>query len=132
MDSNFDYSKMKTAINAAMRSDIIISCNEDKVYRCSDDLLCPGCGAMVSCIEFCSGKKSDVVIGKPNAPMIDYVCETYGFDKKDLLIVGDTYESDGLAGLNNGVDTVLIGGTYSDVSSLKTISELPDYLESLN
>ena len=132
MDSNYDYSKMKIAVNAALRAETIIACNEDKVYRCSEDLYCPGCGAMSSCVEFCSGKKIDTVIGKPNAPMIDHVCEVFGLEKKDLLIVGDSYESDGLSGIRNGVDAVLIGEPHKDVLSISDISELPVLLGTFN
>ena len=87
---------------------------------------------MVSSIEFCSERKSDVIIGKPNAPMIDHICETFAFEKKDLLIVGDSYESDALAGINNDVDAVLIGCKYENTPSIEDISELPKYLAYFN
>ena len=106
MDSEFDFHKMRDGINAAFKAETIVACNEDKVYACDDDLLCPGCGGMVSCIEFCSGKKSDVVIGKPGTTMVNYIVESLGANRSDMIIVGDNYESDVIGGRNSGVDSV--------------------------
>ena len=48
MDSDFDYRKMRDGVNAALVAEKIIACNVDRTYSCEKDLLCPGCGGLVS------------------------------------------------------------------------------------
>ena len=93
MDPNYDYQRMTEALNAVLCCKILIACNRDRVFPCSKGA-CPGCGAMVSSIEHCSGRKADVTIGKPERHMFDLVMNMLDADAGELLVVGDTYDSD--------------------------------------
>ena len=108
MDPDYNYAKMRDAVNVAINAKTIIACNNEKVFRCSNNFLCPGCGAMVSSISFCSSKIPDIFIGKPNPYMIEYVLSKYNLSSNETLIVGDTYESDITMANKIGSNSVLV------------------------
>ena len=130
MDADFDYQKMTEAVNAVVRSKILIACNRDRVFPCSRGL-CPGCGAMVASIEHCSGKKADVTIGKPERTMFDHVIGMLGIQADEALVVGDTYDSDILMAERCGAPYYFIR-PESDGESSGTISGLIPYIDRLN
>lgn len=123
-DSDYDYQKMKKAINAALSAEVIIACNLEKTYPCDNGDLCPGCGAMVSSIEFCSNKKSNVVIGKPNRYMFDYVKRLTGFDNQEIIVIGDTYESDIVMASLCSARSILISSNHQDCTTVSSIIEV--------
>ena len=93
MDLEFDYVKMTSGLRAAFKADRIILCNEDRWFE-KDDGMYPGCGGMTSSILHCSGKQPDLVIGKPNVLMMEYVSRRYGYTPGEMLVIGDSMESD--------------------------------------
>ncbi len=54
----------------------------------------PGCGGMVSSVEWCSGRMVDLTIGKPNTFMLKEVSEQLGLAPEEILVVGDNYNTD--------------------------------------
>ena len=57
--------------------------------------------------------------------MIDMLCEIYGYSSDELLVVGDTYESDILMANRKGVQSVLISSAiYDDCVSISRLGEL--------
>ena len=124
-DPNFSYDGLTAALNVALKSRMMISCNSERRFPGNNARLMPGCGAMVASIEHCSGRKSDYIIGKPNTLMIDMLCEIYGYSSDELLVVGDTYESDILMANRKGVQSVLISSAiYDDCVSISRLGEL--------
>ena len=116
------YGPIKGTLMGAKR---IISCNKEKVYRGKDAQIFPGCGGMVAPIERCANRQSDYVIGKPNTLMLDIVCEMFGLETDEIMMVGDTYESDILMANKKGCPSILIGNeTYADTVTVERIGEL--------
>lgn len=128
MDSGTDYAKMTVAVNAAINADTIIVCNKERVFPVENGALRPGCGAMVALIEYCSGKEADIVVGKPNAVMFDYVRDTMGCSPGEIMVVGDTYASDIAMARNCGALSVLIGDGPQDCTKVDSIADLPSVL----
>jgi len=124
-DPAFDYAKMTQAVRVAMKADKVIACNKEKVFQGEGAQWFPGCGGMVASIEWCSGHMSDYVIGKPNTLMLDMVARMLELERDELLMVGDTYESDILMANRFGCPSVLISNReYSDTVSVGSIGEL--------
>ena len=109
MDSKFNYEKMTRAVRAALTAKRILICNEDRVFL-KEDGLYPGCGAMVSSILYCANRKANVIVGKPSTYMLEYVCEKYGFNKDELLVIGDTLDSDIRMANDFGCKSILVNG----------------------
>lgn len=124
-DPHFDYEKMTLGVRVALKAEKIIACNKEKVFLGQGVLNYPGCGGMVASIEWCAGRMSDYVIGKPNTLMLDIMCEKLELDNKEMLMVGDTYESDILMANKKGCPSVLIGTQeYSDTVTIEHIGDL--------
>lgn len=68
----------------------------------------PDIGAMMSLVEASTGRKADVVIGKPNPRIVNALAEEWGIDPEELVMVGDRLYTDIALGQTAGVRTVLV------------------------
>lgn len=91
-------------------------------YATNPDWVCPtefgyipDCGSMCFGIEKATGK-TPVFIGKPNSLMIEEVIKKFKADKSDVVVIGDRIYTDVAAGVNAGVDTVLVLSGETNVS----------------
>ena len=124
-DPAFDYAKLTQAVRVALRAQRIIACNKEKVFQGEGAQWFPGCGGMVAPIEWCAGRTSDYVIGKPNTLMLRIVGDMLELSASEMLVVGDTYESDILMANRYGSPSVLISDReYDDTVSISNIVEL--------
>lgn len=125
MDPNFDYVKLTEGVRAAINAKTIIVCNEDRCFE-KEDGIYPGNGAMTSSILYCSNRKPNVVIGKPNSIMLDYVMRQYGYSKEEIIVIGDSIDSDGQMANKIGCNFILVGKRgdyYHEIVSLKDTIE---------
>ena len=67
----------------------------------------PDIGAMMAMIQSSTGKSADVVVGKPNSPMVEAIVELTGFEAGQLTMVGDRLYTDIAMG-KAGIQTVLV------------------------
>lgn len=67
----------------------------------------PDTGSMLKLFEASTGV-SPTVIGKPNSYVIDAIINKYGFEKEDLVMVGDRLYTDIKVGENAGITSVLV------------------------
>jgi HAD superfamily hydrolase (TIGR01457 family) len=67
----------------------------------------PDIGAMMACIEASTGRRPDVVIGKPNPPIVAAVMEKTRLPVTALAMVGDRLYTDIAMG-QTGITTVLV------------------------
>ncbi len=82
----------------------------------------PDIGAMMSLVEASTGRKADVVIGKPNPGIVSALAEEWGIALEQMVMVGDRLYTDIALGQTAGVKTVVVlsGETQRDdlVSSI--------------
>ncbi len=69
--------------------------------------LVPACGAMAALIETASGSKP-FFIGKPNPYMMRSALNFLGVHSENTVMVGDRMDTDMLAGLQSGLETILV------------------------
>ena len=76
----------------------------------------PDIGAMMSLVEASTGRKADVVLGKPNPGIVNALAEQWGLEPQELVMVGDRLYTDIALGQTAGVRTVLVlsGETQSE------------------
>ena len=67
----------------------------------------PGCGAMAAIIERATGV-TPYFVGKPNARMIREALDVLGADSQESVMVGDRMNTDILAGVDAGIQTILV------------------------
>lgn len=129
-DPDFTYESLTRALHVALKAKKIISCNKERYFPGENAICMPGCGAMVAPIEHCANRESDIIIGKPNPMMLEILCEIHSLENQEILMVGDTYESDIIMAQTKGCPSVLIGSEkYDDTTCIETIKDLVDLLK---
>ena len=73
----------------------------------SEKGIVPGAGALAALIEMASGKKA-FFIGKPNPLMMRSAIKYLGVHSEDTIMVGDRMDTDIAAGVQSGMNTILV------------------------
>lgn len=107
-DSEFNYRKMTAALTVALNNKPIITCNKERMFPGENGKIMPGCGFIIGAIEHCANRKSDIVVGKPSPYMLEELAKDNNLSKNEILMVGDTYESDIVMAKVYGCKSVLI------------------------
>ena len=81
----------------------------------------PACRALMAPIELATGKQA-YYVGKPNALMMRTGLRILGVHSEDAAIIGDRMDTDIVAGIESGLDTVLV---LSGVTAPGMIEEFP-------
>lgn len=118
--SNYHISLLTKAIRLVNNGANLIGTNYDAADP-SEDGLVPACGALVAPIEIATGKKP-YYIGKPNPLMMRSGLKLIDIESKNVAIIGDRMDTDIIAGIESGIDTVLV---LSGVTSEKDILKFP-------
>lgn len=87
----------------------------------------PDVGAMIAFVEASTGRRPDVVIGKPNAPIVHALAKRTGFPVDRLTMVGDRLYTDIALG-KTGMQTVLVLSGETKIEGVKTSPFQPDYI----
>jgi HAD superfamily hydrolase (TIGR01450 family) len=127
-DEEFNYKKLTDALQVALQAKAMIACNKEKHYPGENAKRMPGCGAMVGALEGCVGRKTDYVVGKPNPLLLDIICGQQNLTKEEIMVIGDTYESDIEMSNEYGCKSIYIGDEYHEnvvrVAAIKDILEI--------
>ncbi|SMO83326.1 TIGR01457 family HAD-type hydrolase [Melghirimyces algeriensis] len=108
IDPSFTYDKMKTACLAIRAGAKFFATNGDLMLP-SDEGLLPGNGSLCAGITAATGVQP-TFIGKPEQPIVDYALSRLQTSVQETLIVGDNLLTDIQAGVNSGMDTLLVFG----------------------
>ena len=106
LDSEITYEKLKMATLAIRNGAYFIGTNPDKNLP-TDQGLIPGAGSFIALLETATQQKA-TIIGKPEAIIMEKALEKLSLTKEEVIMVGDNYETDIRAGINNGIDTLLV------------------------
>jgi 4-nitrophenyl phosphatase len=126
MDRMFDFEKLKAAVVAIRNGAEFIAANADTTYPTPDGLW-PGAGSIVAAVATGSGQEP-YVAGKPNTLMVDVSLERMGARTGETLLIGDRLETDILAGVDAGVDTMLLLTGISRVEEIEERCIRPTYI----
>ncbi|MGC8817174.1 MAG: HAD-IIA family hydrolase [Candidatus Hadarchaeum sp.] len=128
IDQALTYEKLKDGLQALLSGARFIATNPDRVYPTEHGFL-PGAGAIVAALERSSGRKPDVIIGKPSPHMVSYVLKKFGLKPSTTAIIGDQIETDIKAGKRAGLLTILVlsgVATEVDVKKVRGTKNAPD------
>lgn len=109
---------------------LFIATNTDRTYPLPGGREQPGAGAIVAAIRECTGF-DPIVIGKPNAMMIEMILHETGINAADACVVGDRYETDIVCAKNAGCDgfLVLTGIAQETREGVTTIQDLRELIQ---
>lgn len=131
-DTELTYEKLFHATNLIAAGKTYVATHPDFVCP-SDKGDMPDAGAFMDLIEATNGHRPDVVIGKPCAPMAEFVFDHCSAAAEECAFVGDRLYTDIKFGVNNGMTSVLVLTGETTVDMLFKSDVKPDYvLDSVN
>lgn len=125
LDTQLTYEKCVVASLAIQNGASFIATNKDTNLP-NERGLVPGAGSLVALIEK-STRVEPVFVGKPETFIMESALRKLRLGKEDVLMVGDNYETDILAGINNGVDTLLVLTGFTKKEDLKKFNDQPTH-----
>ena len=116
LDYDVTYHKFELATLAIKRGAKFIGTNADTNLP-NERGLVPGAGSVIALVE-CSTQQKATYIGKPETIIMEKALERLGLPKDEVVMVGDSYMTDIKAGINFGIDTMLV---YTGVSTRELV-----------
>ncbi|URT70314.1 TIGR01457 family HAD-type hydrolase [Cytobacillus firmus] len=126
IDRSINYEKLSIACLAVRNGATFISTNGDIAIPTERGLL-PGNGSLTTVITV-STQTQPVFIGKPESIIMEQALKVLGTAKEETLMVGDNYDTDILAGMNAGMDTLLVHTGVTTKELLKGYERQPDFV----
>ncbi len=118
--NTYNYENILTAVRLVMNGAKLIGTNSDLTGP-SENGIIPACRAMISPIEMATGQNA-YFIGKPNPLMMRTGLQILGVHSEEAVMIGDRMDTDMVAGIETGLDTVLV---LSGVTSREDIKKFP-------
>lgn len=125
LDRQITYEKLAQACLAVRSGAIFISTNPDKAFPSERGLL-PGNGSLTSVVSV-STQTEPIFIGKPEPLMIHLILQEKNLSPAEVLMIGDNYETDIMAGINAGIDTAIVFTGYTSKEDLTKVKVKPTY-----
>jgi 4-nitrophenyl phosphatase len=125
IDREINYEKLAIACLAVRNGATFISTNGDIALPTERGLL-PGNGSLTSVITV-STQTQPIFIGKPESIIMEQALKVLGTTKEETLMVGDYYDTDILAGMNAGMDTLLVHTGVTTKELLTGYDRKPTY-----
>ncbi|MBY0124232.1 TIGR01457 family HAD-type hydrolase [Bacillus sp. S/N-304-OC-R1] len=126
IDRSISYEKLTVACLAVRNGATFISTNGDIAIPTERGLL-PGNGSLTSVITV-STQSQPIFIGKPESIIMEQALQVLGTKKEETLMVGDNYDTDILAGMNAGLDTLLVHTGVTTKELLVGYEKKPTYV----
>ncbi len=126
-DTELTYKKLWHATNLVAEGKTYIATHPDFVCP-SDNGNMPDAGAMMALVEATTGKRPEIIIGKPYAPMAEYVFDFCAVKPEEVAFVGDRLYTDIRFGVDNGMASVLVMSGETTKEMLKESAIKPDFV----
>ncbi|MEY8734904.1 TIGR01457 family HAD-type hydrolase [Peribacillus frigoritolerans] len=126
IDRGINYKKLSKACLAVRNGAVFISTNGDIAIPTEQGLL-PGNGSLTSVVSV-STQVQPIFIGKPESVIVEQALRVLGVPKEETIMVGDNYDTDILAGINAGIDTLLVHTGVTTKERLKQYKEQPTHV----
>lgn len=120
IDHEITYEKLAKACLFVRDGATFVSTNSDIAIPTERGLL-PGNGALTSVITVSTGVEP-IFIGKPEPIIMEQALQALGLSNDETLMVGDNYNTDIMAGIQAGVDTLMV---FTGVTPFEDYSILP-------
>ncbi|MDR1531911.1 MAG: HAD-IIA family hydrolase [Clostridiales bacterium] len=117
---NYNYESIVRAVKLVFQGARLIGTNPDLTGP-SEDGIIPACRALIAPIELATGR-SAYFVGKPNPLMMRTGLRMLGAHSNEAVMIGDRMDTDIIAGIETGLDTVLV---LSGVTSRDGLAMFP-------
>ena len=118
--TNYNFEHVSKAVSLVAAGARFIATNPDPSGP-SEHGIVPACGAMAALIEKATGI-APYFVGKPNPLMMRAALRFVGAHSEETVMVGDRMDTDMVAGMESGLETILV---LSGVTSESQIGKYP-------
>ncbi len=87
----------------------------------------PDVGAMIAFVEAATGRRPDLVVGKPNRLIVDAAAIKLNLPVEELAMIGDRLYTDIALGQTSGIATILVLSGETKLTDLDGSPYQPDY-----
>ena len=124
-DTTLDYAKMRAVCDFVRAGLPYIATHPD--FNCPTETgFMPDIGAIMAFIEASTGRRPDLIVGKPHTGIVEAVkCRT-GLKVSELAMVGDRLYTDIETGLRSGMLSILVMSGETTEEMLAQSSTVPD------
>ena len=121
--NNYNYESILKAVHLVQNGAKLIGTNTDMTGP-SESGIIPACRALIAPIELATGK-SAYFVGKPNPLMMRTGLRMLGVHSNEAAMIGDRMDTDIVAGVESGLDTVLVLSGVTTVDEMKRFPYRP-------
>lgn len=107
-DTTLSYERLCRAAWWASQGLPYIATNPDRVCPTDRQVVLVDCGSICECIGHATGRRPDIVIGKPNPDMLRGIMSRYGLAADEVAMCGDRIYTDVATAANAGSLGVLV------------------------
>jgi len=104
--TNYNFQMIERAVYHVKNGARLVGTNRDILDRVGTGVV-PGTGTLVAPIEIMTGTKA-YFVGKPNPLIMSHALKTLKTPIEETVIIGDRMDTDIQAGLEVGIDTLLV------------------------
>lgn len=107
-DPTLTYERLCRAAWWASHGIPYVATNPDRVCPTDKPTVLVDCGSLQKCIEHATGRKPDIVLGKPDPTMLRGIMHRHGLQPDEIAMVGDRIYTDTAMAHNAGAVGVLV------------------------
>ena len=124
-DTTLDYAKMRAVCDFVRAGLPYIATHPD--FNCPTETgFMPDIGAIMAFIEASTGRRPDLIVGKPHTGIVEAVKRRTGLKVSELAMVGDRLYTDIETGLRSGMLSILVMSGETTEEMLAQSSTVPD------
>lgn len=124
-DTTLDYRKMQDVCDFVRAGLPYIATHPD--FNCPTETgFMPDIGAIIAFIEASTGRRPDLIVGKPNTGIVEAVLRRTGLKSNELAMVGDRLYTDIETGLRSGMLSILVMSGETTEAMLAESQTRPD------
>lgn len=126
-DRTLDYRKLNTAYQALVRGARFFSTNADKICPMPGGGI-PDSGATIAALEHITGRKVELVAGKPSRLVMEVASRRLGVEPVRIMMVGDRLETDIFMGQQAGMLTAVVLTGVTHRQDVARMAQPPDLI----
>jgi phosphoglycolate/pyridoxal phosphate phosphatase family enzyme len=126
-DRTLNYRKLNTAYQALLKGARFFATNADKACPMPGGAI-PDAGGTIAALEHMTGRKLELLAGKPSALIMQIALEKLGLPAKRCMMVGDRLETDIRMGQAAGMFTAATLTGASTRQQAEALNPAPDFI----
>ncbi len=123
---SYNLETLEHAVNLVLSGAKLIGTNPDLTGPVEKGIS-PACGALIAPVELATGCKA-YFVGKPNPLMMRSALKRLRTVREATVIVGDRMDTDIVAGIETGIETVLVLSGVTSLESMKQFAYRPHHI----